>query len=100
MTEYFSTNALPYLNFTKENFMKYMIGTISEDYLLELELDYTPSMYNLGWYNYNTLENGTDQELCVLETCISHYTLTEVKAIYTGDFYNWQNNKEMKKVTM
>lgn len=100
MTEYFSTNALPYLNFTKENFMKYMIGTISEDYLLELELDYTPSMYNLGWYHYKTLENDTDQELCVLETCISHYTLAEVKAIYIGDFYNWQNIKEMKKGTM
>lgn len=100
MTEFFSSNALLYSNFTKETFMKYMVGIVSEDYLLELELDNTPSMYNLGWYHFKTLSNGTDLELCVLETCISNYTLDEVKAIYTGDFYNWQNIKEIKKGTM
>lgn len=100
MNQFFTSDALPYPNFTKEKFMKYMTGTISEDYLLELEFDSTPSMYNLGWYHYKTLSNGTYLELCVLETCISNYTLDKVKAIYTGDFYNWQNIKEIKKGTM
>ena len=97
MTEFFLSNALPYSNFTKETFMKYMVGIVSEDYLLELELDHIPSMYNLGWYHYKTLSSGTELELCVLETCISHYTFDEVNAIYTGDFYNWENINEINK---
>lgn len=97
MTEFFTSNALSYSKFTKETFMKYMVGTVSEDYLLEIELNHTPSMYNLGWYHYKTLENSTELELCILETCISCYTLDDVKVIYTGDFYNWENIKEVQK---
>ena len=74
------------LDFTKEIFLSYMIGTVSYDYLIELDLKKKPSMANLGWY-YN--ENNT--ELCLVEYCLDKYTINDITAIYKGDFSNWQN---------
>lgn len=73
-------------NFSKEQFLSYIAGPVSEDYLLELELDCKPSMSNLGWYYH---EEGL--ELCVVEYLISSYTAEQVSAVYTGSFYSWKN---------
>lgn len=72
-------------DFTKEVFLAYMIGTISHDYLIELDLPSPPSMSNLGWYY-----NDEDTELCLVEYCIAQYSLDQVTNIYTGDFHDWQ----------
>jgi hypothetical protein len=74
------------LDFTKEIFLSYMIGIVSYDYLIELDLKKKPSMANLGWY-YN--ENNT--ELCLVEYCLDKYTIDDITAIYKGDFWDWQN---------
>ncbi len=74
------------LDFTKEVFMSYMLGTVSNDYLIELDLKQKPSMANLGWYYH---DNGT--ELCLVEYCLNQYTIDDITAIYKGDFWAWQN---------
>ena len=71
--------------------MSYMIGTVSQDYLIELDLKKKPSMTNLGWY-YN--EQNT--ELCLVEYCLEQYSIEDVTAIYKGDFVDW---KDIKKLT-
>ena len=78
-------------NFNKELFQSYMIGTTSTDYLIEIEIKYTPSMYNLGWYY-----NDENTEICIIETCLDQYTLDDVTNIYQGDFHDWQNIKTIK----
>ena len=78
-------------NFNKELFQSYMIGTTSTDYLIEIEIKYTPSLYNLGWYYHD--ENT---EICIIETCLYHYTLDDVTNIYQGNFYDWQNITTIK----
>lgn len=78
-------------NFNKELFQSYMIGTTSTDYLIEIEIKYTPSMYNLGWYYHDK-----NTEICIIETCLYHYTLDDVTNIYQGNFYEWQNITTIK----
>ena len=48
------------------------------------------TLYNLGWYAYD--ENN---HKIVLENGVSHYHPSDVKAIYSGDFYNWKNITEI-----
>lgn len=91
MEEFFTLEFPSHPAFTKEVFLSYLIGPISHDYLIELEFENTPSMYNLGWYGYDD-----DSELCVLETCIKRYEISNITAIYTGDFYDWRNIKNIK----
>ena len=74
------------LDFTKEVFMSYMLGTVSNDYLIELDLKKKPNMSNLGWYYYNS-----DTELCLVEYCLNQYTINDITAIYKGNFRDWQN---------
>lgn len=78
-------------NFNKELFQSYMIGTTSTDYLIEIDIKYTPSMYNLGWYY-----NDENTEICIIETCLNQYTIEDVTNIYQGNFYDWQNITTIK----
>lgn len=71
---------------TKETAMKTLRGVVSEDYLIALEFDKEPTLYNLGWYGH---DEHTHQ--VVLENGVSYYQPSDVKAIYRGDFYNWKN---------
>lgn len=89
--ELLSSNYPRKLDFTRETFMSYMIGTVSQDYLIELDLEKKPSMANLGWY-YN--EQNT--ELCLVEYCLKQYSIKDITAVYKGDFVNW---KDIKKLT-
>lgn len=73
-------------DFTKEVFLAYMAGTVSEDYLIELTLPSQPAMSCLGWYY-----NNDDTELCLVEYCIHQYSLDQITNICNGNFYNWQN---------
>lgn len=73
-------------DFTKEVFMAYMTGTVSEEYLVELTLPSKPAMSCLGWYY-----NDDETELCLVEYCVSQYSLDQVTNIYTGNFYSWAN---------
>lgn len=75
---------------TKETAMKTLRGVVSEDYLIALEFNKEPTLYNLGWYAYN--ENNHQ---VVLENGVSYYHPSDVKAIYRGDFYNWENITEI-----
>ena len=70
---------------TKETAMKTLRGVVSEDYLIALEFDNDPTLYNLGWYGH---DKNTHQVL--LENGVSYYRPSDVKAIYRGDFYNWE----------
>ena len=90
MQDFFESTHPTFDQLSKECFLSYLIGTVSSDYLLEIELEKTPSMYNLGWYDF---DEGL--ELCVLETCIASYNATDVKKVYKGDFYDWQNITEI-----
>ena len=67
-----------------------MIGTVSYDYLIELDLKKKPSMANLGWYY-----NNSNTELCLVEYCLDQYTIDDITAIYKGDFRDWQNIKTL-----
>lgn len=75
---------------TKETAMKTLRGVVSEDYLIALEFDNDPTLYNLGWYAH---DEQTHQVL--LENGVSYYHPSDVKAIYRGDFYNWENIVEI-----
>ena len=90
MEEFFNSTYPVFDKLSKECFLSYLIGTVSSDYLLELELDETPSMYNLRWYGFDE-----KLELCVLKACISQYNAHNVKKVYKGDFYDWQNITEI-----
>ena len=82
-------------DFNKELFQSYMIGTTSTDYLIEIETDQKPTMYNLGWYYMNE-----DTEICIIENCFHQYTIKDITNIYVGDFYDWQHIQtiQLKKV--
>ena len=84
--ELLQSNYPKFEDFTKELFQSYMIGTTPTDYLIEIDINYNPSMYNLGWYYYDE-----DNEICIIETCLYQYTLNDVTNIYTGDFCDWQH---------
>ena len=84
--ELLTSNYPRFENFNKELFQSYILGTTSTDYLIEIDIDYTPSMYNLGWYY-----KDEDTEICIIETCLYRYTLDDVVNIYQGDFDDWQN---------
>ena len=73
-------------DFTKEVFMAYMTGTVSENYLVELNLPSKPAIASLGWYY-----NDDETELCLVEYCVSQYSLDQITNIYTGNFYSWTN---------
>lgn len=79
------------LNLNKENFNEILIGIVSDDYLIEITLPTLPTQENLGWYYWDD-----DTEVCIVETLIPSYTLNDVSKIYTGNFYNWTNIKEIK----
>lgn len=89
MTDFF-TDDFEKETLTKETAMKTLHGVVSEDYLIALEFDNNPTLYNLGWYSYN--ENNHQ---IVLENGVSYYRPSDVKAIYRGDFYNWENIVEI-----
>lgn len=38
---------------TKKTAMKTLRGVVSEDYLIALEFDKNPTLYNLGWYDHD-----------------------------------------------
>jgi hypothetical protein len=84
--ELIQSNYPKFENFDKELFQSYMIGTTPTDYLIEIDINYEPSMYNLGWY-YMDEEN----EICIIENCFYQYTINDVTNIYKGDFYDWQH---------
>ena len=46
--ELLTSNYPRFENFNKELFQSYMLGTTPTDYLIEIDIDYTPSIYNLG----------------------------------------------------
>lgn len=89
--ELLQSNHPKFEDFTKELFQSYMIGTTPTDYLVEIDINYNPSMYNLGWYYFDE-----DNEICIIETCLYQYTLNDVTNIYTGDFYEWQHIKTIQ----
>lgn len=89
MTDFF-TGDFEKETLTKETAMKTLRGVVSEDYLIALEFDKTPTLYNLGWYSHD--ENN---HKVVLENGVSYYHPSDVKAIYRGDFYNWENITEI-----
>lgn len=84
MTDFF-TGDFKKETLTKETTMKTLRGVVSKDYLIALEFDKNPTLYNLGWYGH---DEHTHQ--VVLENGVSHYQPSDVKAIYRGDFYNWE----------
>lgn len=88
MTDFFTGNFVR-KTLTKETAMKTLCGVVSEDYLIALEFDTEPTLYNLGWYAY---ENNHQ---VVLENGVSYYHPSDVKAIYSGDFYNWEKITEI-----
>ena len=75
---------------TKETAMKTLRDVVSEDYLIALEFDVDPTIYNLGWYGH---DKHTHQ--IVLENGVSYYHPSDVKAIYSGNFYHWENITEI-----
>ena len=85
MTDFF-TSDFERKTLTKETAMKTLRGVVSEDYLIALEFDTDPTLYNLGWYDHDE-----DTHQVVLENGVSYYYPSDVKAIYRGDFYNWEN---------
>lgn len=89
MTDFF-TGDFDKKTLTKETAMKTLRGVVSEDYLIALEFEKNPTLYNIGWYAYN--ENNHQ---VVLENGVSYYHPSDVKAIYSGDFYNWKNITEI-----
>jgi hypothetical protein len=89
MTDFF-TGGFDKETLTKETAMKTLRGVVSEDYLIALEFDKEPTIYNLGWYGHD--ENNHQ---VVLENGISYYQPSDVKAIYRGDFYNWKDIVEI-----
>ena len=89
MTDFFTGNFTKE-TLTKETAMKTLRGVVSEDYLIALEFDNDPTLYNLGWYAHDE-----DTHQVVLENGVSYYRPSDVKAIYRGDFYNWENIVEI-----
>lgn len=89
MTDFF-TGDFEKETLTKETAMKTLRGVVSEDYLIALEFDKDPTLYNLGWYEYDK-----NNHKVVLENGVSYYQPSDVKAIYRGDFYNWENITEI-----
>ena len=75
---------------TKETALKTLRGVVSEDYLIALEFDKDPTLYNLGWYSHDK-----NNHQVVLENGVPYYQPSNVKAIYSGDFYNWKNITEI-----
>ena len=89
ITDFFTGN-FKKKTLTKETAMKTLRGVVSEDYFIALEFDNDPTLYNLGWYGYD--ENNHQ---IVLENGVSYYRPSDVKAIYRGNFYNWENIVEI-----
>lgn len=89
MTDFF-TGDFVRETLTKETAMKTLRGVVSEDYLIALEFEKDPTLYNLGWYDH---DKHTHQ--VVLENGVSYYRPSDVKAIYRGDFYHWENITEI-----
>lgn len=89
MTDFFTGN-FKKETLTKKTAMKTLRGVVSEDYLIALEFDKDPTLYNLGWYEYDK-----NNHKVVLENGVSYYHPSDVKAIYSGDFYHWENITEI-----
>lgn len=89
MTDFFTGN-FKKETLTKETAMKTLRGVVSEDYLIALEFNKEPTLYNLGWYGHD--ENNHQ---VVLENGVSYYQPSNVKTIYRGDFYNWKDIVEI-----
>jgi hypothetical protein len=89
MTDFFTGN-FDKKTLTKETAMKTLRGVVSEDYLIALEFEKDPTLYNLGWYGHDK-----DMHQVVLENGVSYYRPSDVKAIYRGDFYNWEAISEI-----
>lgn len=85
MTDFF-TGDFEKETLTKETALKTLRGVVSENYLIALEFDKEPTLYNLGWYSHDK-----NNHKVVLENGVSYYRPSDVKAIYSGDFYNWEN---------
>lgn len=79
------------LKLNKENFNEILIGIVADDYLIEITLPTPSTQENLGWYYWKD-----DIEVCIIENLIQSYSLEDVTNIFTGDFYNWTNIKEIE----
>ena len=79
------------INLNKESFNEILTGIVADDYLIEITLPTQSTQENLGWYYWED-----DIEICIVENLIPSYTLNDVTKLYTGNFYNWTNIKEIK----
>lgn len=96
-------HALPYhiensenLPLTIKDAMSFMVGTISQDYLLLLK-DVEPFETGKGPYaNYLTVdEHGHFKDIIFSEAHIHHYSKENIHAVFTGDFFTWENIKQI-----
>ena len=83
---------------TIKNAMSFMIGTISHDYLLLLK-DVEPFETGKGPYaNYLMVDdNGHFEDIIFSEAHIHHYSKKNVHAVFTGDFFAWENISRLKE---
>lgn len=87
------------LPLTIKDAMSFMIGTISQDYLLLLK-DIEPFEIGKGPYaNYLTVdETGHFEDIIFSEAHIHHYSKENVHAVFTGDFFAWENISILKEL--
>jgi hypothetical protein len=87
------------LPLTIKDAMSFMIGTISQDYLLLLK-DIEPFEIGNGPYaNYLTVdENGCFEDIIFSEIHIHHYSKENIHAVFTGDFFAWENISRLKEL--
>ena len=85
-----------YLLITNKDAMSFMVGTISQDYLLLLK-DVEPFEIGKGPYaNYLTVdETGYFEDILFSEAHIHHYSKENIHAVFTGDFFAWENIKQI-----
>lgn len=70
----------PNVTLSKEDAYDIMIGTISDDCLIELK-DVDVVGYALGWYYHSENEDGSFNEFCLKETLIAPYSMKNVEQI-------------------
>lgn len=87
------------LPLTIKDAMSFMVGTISQDYLLVLK-DVEPFETGKGPYaNYLTVdEHGHFEDIIFSEAHIHHYSKENVHAVFTGDFFAWENISRLKEL--
>lgn len=83
---------------TIKDAMSFMVGTVSHDYLLLLK-NVEPFEIGKGPYaNYLTVDdNGHFEDIIFSEVHIHHYSKENVHAVFTGDFFAWENISRLKE---